>query len=180
MSVICDRSRLLSSFECNSSMFCFVTPVRNSCNFKHKITFIMYVSRFVCLLISKAANAWSQRRHATNKYSCTVLRMTKLNYTKAIMAFVVENRRNTEITTPNTLENKVIATIVIRPLDDPTGPVSTVVADLRPLGLGYVWGRRCVHSISRPWVPISSILTHIAYLLPFWGYLAGSKSCQNK
>ena len=31
------------------------------------------------------------------------------------------------------------------------------------------------YSIARPWVPISSPLTHMVYLLLFVGYLAGSK-----
>ena len=30
--------------------------------------------------------------------------------------------------------------------------------------------------MARPWVPISSLLTHMVDLLPFWSYLAGSKS----
>ena len=34
-------------------------------------------------------------------------------------------------------ENKVITTMVISPLDDPTRCAQSVVADLRPLRLGY-------------------------------------------
>ena len=61
--------------------------------------------------------------------------------------------------------NRVITTMVIRPLDDPTLCAQSVVADLRPLDLGFVWSRRWAHSIARPWVPISSLLTHMVYLL---------------
>ena len=32
------------------------------------------------------------------------------------------------------------------------------------------------HSIARPLVPVSFPLTHMVFLLPFWSYLAGSKS----
>ena len=34
------------------------------------------------------------------------------------------------------------------------------------------WGK--ANSTARPWVPISSPLTHMVHLLPFWGYLAGA------
>ena len=44
----------------------------------------------------------------------------------------------------------------------------------RPPGLG-AWGRGWAHSIAHLWVPISSPLTHMVYLLPFLSYLAGSK-----
>ena len=43
-------------------------------------------------------------------------------------------------------------------------------------GLGCSWGRRWAYSIARPWVPISSRLTRMVYLLPFSSYLAGTKS----
>ena len=74
------------------------------------------------------------------------------------------------------IKNKVITTMVIWPLDDPTWCAESVIADLRPLGLRYVWGRGWFPSIARLWVPISSPLTHMAYLLPFSSDLAGSKS----
>ena len=35
-------------------------------------------------------------------------------------------------------EHKVVTTMVIRPLDDRTRYAQSVVADLQPLGLGYV------------------------------------------
>ena len=35
--------------------------------------------------------------------------------------------------------------------------------------------RGWAHSIAPTWVPISSLLTHMAYLLPVLSYLAGSK-----
>ena len=48
---------------------------------------------------------------------------------------------------------------------------------LPPLwGLGETWGSGWAYSIARPWVPISSTLTHMVYLLPFSSYIAGSKS----
>ena len=37
------------------------------------------------------------------------------------------------------MTHDVITTMVIRPLDDPTLVLKSVVADLRPLSLGYVW-----------------------------------------
>ena len=49
-----------------------------------------------------------------------------------------------------------------------------------------VWGvrrevdRGWAHSIAHPWVPISSPLTHIVYLVPFLSYLAGSKSVSTR
>ena len=72
--------------------------------------------------------------------------------------------------------NKVITTMVIRPLDDPTWCAQSVVTDLRPLGLGYVWCRGRARSTACRWVPISFLLTHMVYLLSFWSYLAGTKS----
>ena len=36
--------------------------------------------------------------------------------------------------------------------------------------------REWAHSVARLWVPISSLLTHMVYLLPFWSYLAVPKS----
>ena len=69
---------------------------------------------------------------------------------------------------------KVVTTMVIKPLDDPIRCAqSVVVADLRPLGLGYVWGREWANSIASPWVPISSLITHMVYLLPFSHYWNG-------
>ena len=50
-----------------------------------------------------------------------------------------------------------------------------MVADLRPLDLGYVWGRGRARLTARPWVPVSSLSTHMVYLLPFLSNLAGSK-----
>ena len=47
--------------------------------------------------------------------------------------------------------------------------------DFSTPGLG-VRGREWAHSIVRPWVPISSPLTHLVYLLPILSYLAGFKS----
>ena len=44
--------------------------------------------------------------------------------------------------------------------------LKSVVATLQPLGLGYVMSRGWTHSEAGPWVPISSPLTHIVYLLP--------------
>ena len=41
---------------------------------------------------------------------------------------------------------------------------------------GYVWGRGWARSTDHPWVPISSLLTHMVYLFPFLSYLASSKS----
>ena len=41
---------------------------------------------------------------------------------------------------------------------------------------GDVGVRGWAHSIARPWVPISSLLTHIVYLLPSLSHLAGPKS----
>ena len=64
-----------------------------------------------------------------------------------------------------TFYDKVITTMVI---DDPTCCAQSVVADLRPLGLGYVRGRGWAQSIARPWVPISSILTYMVCLLPYF------------
>ena len=40
--------------------------------------------------------------------------------------------------------------------------------------LGRCWG--LARLIARPWASISSLLTHMVYLLPFLNYLAGSKS----
>ena len=36
------------------------------------------------------------------------------------------------------MRNKVVTTMVIRPLDDPTGCAQSVVANLQLLGLAYV------------------------------------------
>ena len=38
------------------------------------------------------------------------------------------------------------------------------------------WGSGWAHSAARPWVPTSSPLTHIVHLLPFFSYLASTKS----
>ena len=43
-------------------------------------------------------------------------------------------------------------------------------------GLGGREGREWAHSIARMWVPISSPLTHMDYILRFLRYLVGSKS----
>ena len=43
-------------------------------------------------------------------------------------------------------------------------------------GLGVRGCRGSAHSIVSPWVPISSQLTHMVYLLPFFRYLAGLQS----
>ena len=66
--------------------------------------------------------------------------------------------------------------MVIRPFDDPTWCAQSVVADLRPLCLGYFWELWWAHSVARPWAPISAPLTYVVYLLPFFSYLAGAKS----
>ena len=80
--------------------------------------------------------------------------------------------------------NKVITTMMIRPLDDPTWFASSVVwlqfqrgaFWLPSLRVRRTWGSGWAHSIARPWVPISFPLTHMIYLVPFLSYLAGSKS----
>ena len=77
-------------------------------------------------------------------------------------------RNSTWTTTESvSISNKVIATMMIRPLD-------AVVTDLRHAGLGYV-GAGMSSFVIRPLVPISSPLTHMVYMLPFSSYLAGSK-----
>ena len=53
------------------------------------------------------------------------------------MGTVIDNRYHQYIRFVNTFANKVITTMVIRPLDDHTCAQS-VVANLQPLGLGYV------------------------------------------
>ena len=62
---------------------------------------------------------------------------------------------------------KVITTLVIRSLDDPTWCAQYLVADSQPLGLEVheVWG--WAHSTARPWVPISSLFTNITVWLQF-------------
>ena len=45
-----------------------------------------------------------------------------------------------------------------------------------PRGLGGRWGRGWAHLMTRPWVPISSALTQMVYLVPLLSYLVGSKS----
>ena len=64
--------------------------------------------------------------------------------------------------------NKVITTMVIRPLDDPIWCAQSVVADLR-LRLGVRGSRGLAILIARPCIPIS--LTHMVYLLKFVSYL---------
>ena len=66
---------------------------------------------------------------------------------------------------------------MIMPFDDPTWCAQSVVADLQPLCLGYVWGWGRAHLIAHPWVPISSPLTHrpMVYQLPFC-FLAAPKA----
>ena len=76
----------------------------------------------------------------------------------------------------NQIIYKVITTMVIRLLDDPTLCAQPVVADLWPLGLGYMGCQGWVHSLARRWVPISFPKTRVVYFLPFLSYLAGSKS----
>ena len=49
-------------------------------------------------------------------------------------------------------------------------PAWKVEATKRPVGMGEA------HSISPPRVPTSSPLAHVVYLVPFRGYLDGSKS----
>ena len=68
--------------------------------------------------------------------------------------------------------------MVIRLLDDPTGCVQPMVTDLRPLCLELwsTWGLESAHSVAHPCIPISSLLAHMVYLLPFLSYLAGSES----
>ena len=73
----------------------------------------------------------------------------------------------------NQKKKKVIITMVIRPLDDPTRSAQSVVADLQPLGLRYVWGRGWARSTTRPWVPID---TCGGLSLTFCSYLASPKS----
>ena len=46
-------------------------------------------------------------------------------------------------------QNKVITTLVIRPLDDPNRFDQSVVADLRPLGFGVGGGRGWAQSVAR-------------------------------
>ena len=58
------------------------------------------------------------------------------------------------------LQYKVIITMVTRPLDDPT----SCGRHLKSFGLGYVGVR---DSVARPWVPISSPLTHMVYVVPY-------------
>ena len=61
-----------------------------------------------------------------------------------------------------------------RPLDDPTWCAQSVVSDLQPLGL-VTWRSGMAHSIARPRVHISFILTHMVHLLQFLSNLPGSK-----
>ena len=66
--------------------------------------------------------------------------------------------------------------MAIRPLDDPTWSAQSVVRRFATPRFGVRWGRGLANSISRPWVPISSLLTQMVYILPFLlNYLAGSK-----
>ena len=65
--------------------------------------------------------------------------------------------------------------MVIRPLDDPHDVVNLWSLICHPSVLG-MWGRRRAHSVAPAWIPISSPLTQMVYLLPFLSYLAGSKS----
>ena len=90
--------------------------------------------------------------------------------------------------------NKVITTIVIRPLDDSTwcvqsrapldwahrvgsssGLITIVVMTLLKLGWSG-WA----HSVARPCIRISSPLTHKVYLWLFLSYLAGSQSVSTR
>ena len=64
----------------------------------------------------------------------------------------------------------------LRTRSSPQWCAQSVVADLRPFGLGYLWGRGWAQSTTRPLIPISSLLTHILNLLQFLSYLAGSKN----
>ena len=61
--------------------------------------------------------------------------------------------------------------MVIRPLDDDPHDVLNLWSMFVVRG-GQGWA----HSVARPWVPITSSLTHMVYLVPFLSYLAGSKS----
>ena len=67
------------------------------------------------------------------------------------------------------MTHDVITTMVIRPLDDPTLVLKSVVADLRPLSLGYVWDLEWAI-----WLPAHGFLLaphwyiHMAYLVPFF------------
>ena len=63
---------------------------------------------------------------------------------------------------------KGITTMVIRPLDDRTQYAQSVVADLQPVGLGYVWGLGGAHLVARPYIPITSLLTHEGLSLTVW------------
>ena len=65
--------------------------------------------------------------------------------------------------------------MVIRSLDDPTQCALFVTPTYYPSVWG-TWGQGWAHSVARPWVHISSPLTHMVYLLTFFSYLTGSKS----
>ena len=61
------------------------------------------------------------------------------------------------------------------PLDDPHD-VLILWSLICSLSVWVLGSRGWAHSIARPWVPTSSPLTHRVHHLPFWSYLASSKS----
>ena len=71
--------------------------------------------------------------------------------------------------------NKVITTMAIRPLDDPHDVLNLWLPSYNPSVWGYV-GIGMSLFISRPCIPISFLLTHMVYILPFLSYLDGSRS----
>ena len=79
-----------------------------------------------------------------------------------------------------TFFNKVITTMVIRPLDDPTWCAQSVVTDLRPLCLGYVYVGIGMSSFGSPPMGSCAPLTHMVYLSPFLSYLSGFKSVSTR
>ena len=100
--------------------------------------------------------------------------------------------------------NKVITTMVITPLDDPTwcgcrfatpwfavhggsglgsfdGPPKPLACNFKgglfdPSRFGELGDRGCPHSIACPWAAFSSLLRNMVYLLTFLSHLAGSNS----
>ena len=73
--------------------------------------------------------------------------------------------------------SKVITTMVIRPIDwRPHMMCSICFRRFATPRFGVRRGRGWAHSIARLWIPISFLLTHMVYLLPFLSYCVGSKS----
>ena len=83
--------------------------------------------------------------------------------------FVMAKRQRTS---PVVLHNKVLTTftkMVIRLLGDTHMMCSICCHRFVTSRFGIHWGR--VHLVARPWVPISSSLTHMVCLLTFLGSL---------